>query len=76
MIYESTLARTSKAIEKLTNAKNAVNYASKITQGSEMQQIAAQIMEPKIERWINENLPDIVEKIVAQEIKKITTKFD
>jgi len=76
MIYESTLARTSKAIEKLTNAKNAVNYASKITQGNEMQQIAAQIMEPKIERWINENLPDIVEKIVTHEIKKITAKFD
>ena len=76
MIYESTLARTSKALEKLTNAKNIIGKASNFTQSDEMLKIAAQIMEPKIERWINSYLPDIVEKIVQEEIKKIVPKIE
>jgi cell pole-organizing protein PopZ len=31
-------------------------------------------MEPKLEKWMNENLSSIVEKIVREEISKIIPK--
>ena len=31
-------------------------------------------MEPKLEKWLNENLPNLVEEIVRKEIEKIIPK--
>jgi len=31
-------------------------------------------MEPRLEKWLNENLPNLVEKIVREEIRKIIPK--
>jgi len=32
------------------------------------------LMEPKLEKWLNDNLPELVENIVREEIEKIVPK--
>jgi cell pole-organizing protein PopZ len=37
-------------------------------------ELATHLMEPKLEKWLNEHLPELVEQIVREEIKKIIPK--
>ncbi len=74
IIYDSTLRQTSDSIKKLLDAKNVVSGISSFSQGSAFAELAMQLMEPKMEKWLNEHLPDLVEKIVREEIKKIIPK--
>lgn len=74
IIYDSTLRQTSDSIKKLLDAKNVVSGISSFSQGSAFAELAMHLMEPKMEKWLNEHLPDLVEKIVREEIKKIIPK--
>ncbi len=71
MLNEVTVMRATESIKKLIDAKNVVAGISNFSQSSAFPELAIQLMEPKLERWLNENLPHLVEKIVREEIKKI-----
>ena len=74
IIYDSTLRQTSDSIKKLLDAKNMVSGVANFSQSSSFAELAMQLMEPKMEKWLNEHLPDLVEKIVREEIKRIIRK--
>ena len=71
MLNEVTVMRATESIKKLIDAKNVVAGISNFSQSSAFPELAIQLMEPKLERWLNENLSHLVEKIVREEIKKI-----
>lgn len=41
---------------------------------SAFSELAVQLMEPKLEKWLNDHLANLVEEIVREEIKKIIPK--
>jgi cell pole-organizing protein PopZ len=51
-----------------------VNSVGNFTQNPMLSELALQLMEPKLEKWFHENLPQMVERIVAEEIRKIIPK--
>ncbi len=74
ILNEETIRQTSDTVKKLIEAKNTINGISSFSQDVVLNQIALQLMEPKLEKWMNENLTQIVEKIVREEISKIIPK--
>ncbi|OFW81418.1 MAG: hypothetical protein A2887_03860 [Alphaproteobacteria bacterium RIFCSPLOWO2_01_FULL_40_26] len=74
MISEETAIKTTESIKKLIDAKNVVSGITSFSQSPMLQELAVQLLEPKLERWLNENLTQLVEKIVREEIKKIIPK--
>jgi cell pole-organizing protein PopZ len=74
MIHDETVRQASDSIKRLIDAKNVVEGISTFSKSPAFSELALQIMEPKLEKWLNENLPHIVENIVRDEIKKIIPK--
>ena len=72
--YESTVRQVNDSVKRLIDAKNIVSGISSFSQGSAFGEIAAKLMESKLEKWCNEHLAELVEKIVSEEIKKIIPK--
>ncbi len=75
MLDKVVLEKTSDSIKKLMNAKNTIANANSFANDpSAISEIAEQLLEPRLEKWLNENLPSLVERIVREEIKKIIPK--
>ncbi len=74
LIGEPAAAQASDAIKRLIDAQNVVSGIAQFSQSSAFSELATQLMEPKLEKWLNENLPQMVEKIVREEIKKLIPK--
>lgn len=72
--YESTVRQVSDSVKKLIDAKNVVSGISNFSQSPALAELALHLMEPKIEKWFNDNLPELVEKVVREEIKKMIPK--
>ncbi len=71
VLKEETVRQVSDSVKKLVDAKNVVSGVASFSQSPALGEIAAHLMEPKIDKWFNENLPELVEKIVREEIKKL-----
>ncbi len=74
VISEDTIKQTSDSVKKLIDAKNIVSGISSFSQSPMLGELASQLLEPKLEKWLNANLSQLVEKIVREEIKKIIPK--
>ena len=74
LIKEEAVYQASNSMRKLMEAKNLVNNVGKFSQDETLTKIAVNLMEPKLEKWLNENLPLMVENIVREEIQKIVPK--
>jgi cell pole-organizing protein PopZ len=74
VLNDTTVKQVSDSVKKLIDAKNVVAGVSSFSQSPALAEIAAQLMEPKIDKWFNENLSELVEKIVREEIKKLIPK--
>ena len=74
LIKEEVVYQASNSMRKLMEAKNLVNNVGKFSQDETLTKIAMNLMEPKLEKWLNENLPLMVENIVREEIQKIVPK--
>ena len=75
LIREETFYQASNSMKKLMEAKNLVNSVGKFSQDETLTKIAMNLMEPKLEKWLNDNLPSLVENIVREEIEKIVPKI-
>jgi cell pole-organizing protein PopZ len=74
LIKEQTAFSISKSIDKLTEAQQTLSNVNKITQDENLKRLLQEMIEPKLEQWLNNNLPDLVEKIVQTEIEKLFDK--
>lgn len=74
IIINSDIAgKVSKSINDLSDAKDMVTKVEDYSKSDMLSQVAFELMKPKLENWFNENLPQLVEKIVREEIKKIVS---
>lgn len=71
LVNQTTITQINESIQKLVGAKDVASGVNSFANDSTFTEIATQLMEPKLEKWLNDNLPEIVEKIVREEIKKI-----
>jgi cell pole-organizing protein PopZ len=74
LIHQETIYQANDSIKKLIEAKNMIKNVNNFAQNETLSKIAISLMEPKLEKWLNENLPNMVENIVRQEIDKIMPK--
>lgn len=76
LISEETLQATTVSIKKLIDANNVVHGIKSFSNpnSSAFSELAVQLMEPKLEKWLNDHLANLVEEIVREEIKKIIPK--
>ncbi len=74
LLSQKAASNITDSIRKLVDAKNVVSGVTSFSKSEAFSDIAAQLMEPRLEKWLNENLPDLVERIVREEIKKIIPK--
>ncbi len=76
LISEKTLQQTTSSIKKLIDANNVVHGMKSFSNpnSSAFSELAVQLMEPKLEKWLNDHLANLVEEIVREEIKKIIPK--
>jgi cell pole-organizing protein PopZ len=74
LLQDHVISQSKNSIQKLIDTKSMVNGIANFMQSPYPIEIAVQLMEPKLEKWMNENLAQIVEKIVKEEISKITPK--
>ncbi len=71
IIHETTARQTTDSIKKLLDAKNIISGISTFSKNPELSEIAMNLLEPKLEKWCNENLAELVERVVREEIKKL-----
>ncbi len=71
VLDEVTVKQTTDSVKKLLDAKNIISGVSSFSQSPMLAELATQLLEPKLEKWLNSNLSDLVEKIVREEIKKL-----
>jgi len=74
ILHEEVIMQSTNSIQKLLDTKEMISGISNFMQSPYPIEIAVQLMEPKLEKWMNENLSSIVEKIVRDEISKIIPK--
>jgi len=74
LIREEAVYQASNSMKKLMEAKNLVNNVGNFARDETLTKIAVSLMEPKLEKWLNDNLPSLVENIVREEIEKIVPK--
>lgn len=74
LIREETAYQANNSIKKLVEAKQMIKSVNNFAHNDILNKIAISLMEPKLEKWLNENLPDMVEGIVREEIEKIVSK--
>jgi len=74
LIHEETIYQAKNSMKKLMEAKNLVNNVGNFARDETLTKIAMNLMEPKLEKWLNDNLPLMVENIIREEIEKIVPK--
>lgn len=74
IIHETTARQTTDSIKRLLDAKNMISGISTFSKNPELSEIAMNLLEPKLEKWCNENLAELVEKVVREEIAKLIPK--
>ncbi len=74
VLDEATVKQTTDSVKKLLDARNVVSGIANFSQSPVLAELAMQMLEPKLEKWLNENLSQMVETIVREEIKKIVSR--
>lgn len=73
LINEETASKISNSFDELKSAQISSKIADSLTQ-DQIKEIAIKEISPKLQDWINENLHELVEKIIREEIARITKK--
>lgn len=76
IIHEEVAYQAQNSIKKLMEAKNLVGSVNNFVHDQVLTKVAVSLLEPKLEKWLNDNLPYLVEEIVRQEIEKIIPHDD
>ncbi len=71
LLKQEVIDSTSQLINKLITASNIAKSMEEMANQVDIEKIAIEAMMPKIEEWLNNNLTELVEKIVREEISKI-----
>lgn len=78
LLSEETIAKTSNSIKKLMNNfdnnKLSLDKSLSSIHTMTVEQMMMTMLQPKLEEWLNNNLPPLVEKIIREEIAKIIPK--
>ena len=74
IVSEAAEQATRNALEALTNAAApaADTTPAAITPGITVEQLASDLLRPMLKDWLDANLPAVVERIVSQEVARIT----
>ena len=74
-IADSVVNSVQNSIQKALNAKQVVaNQIEENLMSVSMYDVVTSILKPHLQSWINQNLPDVVNRIVEKEIRRLMDK--
>lgn len=73
ILSSQTIEKSREVINQLFQSPEKLSPADNIDD-EKLKEITTEILHAKLDRWLNNNLPNLVEEIVRQEIKKIIPK--
>ncbi len=71
VINSEIASKVANSIHNLQSAKEMVGKVESYVKGDLLSNVAFDLMKPKLEQWLNDNLPGLVENVVREEIKRI-----
>lgn len=66
--------KVSKTIKNIAETKQMISDVDGFVGGGMLSHVAFELMKPKLEVWLEANLPGLVENVVRQEIRKIISE--
>jgi cell pole-organizing protein PopZ len=79
VISEETSTTATAALTELARAANARDYGDgkpKSDADRILEQLVREALRPQLKAWLDENLPGLVEKVVRQEIRRISQRAE
>lgn len=74
LISEQALEASAKALKALMSEDKTFDKVGDLETKITIEELVIRILKPELSRWLDKNLPTIVQKIVEKEIKKIMPK--
>lgn len=77
LISEESAAKSAATIKKLIQKmEQPLNDSTKIIKNSTLEEITAEALKPLLKDWLDQHLPEIVQKIVEKEVKNLIPNKD
>jgi uncharacterized protein len=72
LMSAATTAAVDSAFHAL--AQNAQAQAAQVHDGRTLEEVVSELLRPMLKAWLDENLPDLVERLVRAEIERVSRK--
>lgn len=72
---QSTISASAAALSRLMEATKSTKAIRESSTGLTLDQLIAELTKPMVKDWLDRNLPSLVEKLVSQEIQKMTKQL-
>lgn len=77
LISPNTASASTQALSRLTRAANtAEDRGSSALSQLTVERLLTDMLTPMLKTWLDENLPQIVERVVEQEVKKLARRAE
>ena len=76
LISPTTASASANAFAKLTKAVATDERKTEIVAGITVEQLLVDLLTPMLRDWLDKNLPEVVERVVEQEVKKLARRAE
>ena len=76
LISPTTASASASAFAKLTKAVATDERKTEIVAGITVEQLLVDLLTPMLRDWLDKNLPEVVERVVEQEVKKLARRAE
>ncbi|MAS86895.1 MAG: hypothetical protein CMH30_02800 [Micavibrio sp.] len=75
LLSENTASASLAALDKLSRS-SAIDNRRNINDAVTIEDITREMLRPMLKAWLDKNLPDIIERTVQKEIRRLSSKSD
>jgi cell pole-organizing protein PopZ len=76
LISGAAATASTSALARLSRAATPEERKSSTTAGQSMDEFITELLRPSLKDWLDQHLPEIVERIVEQEVKKLARRAE
>ena len=76
LVSSSTANASAQALARLTRAAGPDDRKASAASGVTMEQLLVELLTPMLKDWLDAHLPEVVERVVEQEVKKLARRAE
>ena len=76
LVSPSTASASAQAFARLTRAAGPEDRRTSAAAGVTMEQLLVELLTPMLKDWLDAHLPEVVERVVEQEVKKLARRAE